>query len=56
MDSRVTVADATAADHDLHATMNNVFDDTYDVGGYAGSDAGDMVDELLSNPNGTAPA
>ena len=57
MDSTVTVADPTAATATTYTTtMNNVFDDPYDVGSYAGNDAGDMISYLLSNPNGTAPA
>jgi len=57
MDSTVTVIDPTPTPNATYAPeIDNVFDDTYDVGQYAGEDAGDMVDELLSNPNGTAPA
>jgi hypothetical protein len=37
-------------------TRDNVWDDTYDVGFMAGWDVYDVVDQLLWNPNGTAPA
>jgi hypothetical protein len=56
MDSSVTVADAGAPGTPYTTTMDNVFDDTTDVSGYAGADVYDMMSELLSNPNGTAPA
>ena len=56
MSSSVTVADATAPATTYTCTLNNVFDDTFDVSGYAGSDGYQMLNELQSNPNGTAPA
>lgn len=56
MASSVTVADANAPATTYTTTMDNVFDDTSDVSGYAGADIYDMMSELLSNPNGTAPA
>ncbi len=56
MDSSVTVADATAPTTTYTNTMDNVYDDSYDVSNYAGEDVYDMLGELQSNPNGTAPA
>ncbi len=56
MDSSVTVADATAPATTYTNTMDNVYDDSYDVSSYAGEDVYDMLGELQSNPNGTAPA
>jgi hypothetical protein len=56
MSSSVTVADATAPATTYTNTMNNVFDDSYSVSGYAGEDVYDMLGELQSDPNGTAPA
>ncbi len=56
MDSSVTVADATAPATTYTNTMDNVYDDPYDVSGDAGEDIYDMLGELQSNPNGTAPA
>jgi len=56
MDSSVTIADSLNAGQTYTTEMKNVFDDTYDVGYYAGMDVGDMLDYLLSNPNGVAPA
>ena len=56
MDSSVTVADATAPTTTYTDTMDNVYDDSYDVSNYAGEDVYDMLGELQSNPNGTAPA
>ena len=54
MDSTVTVSDPSNTPYTTE--MDNVFDDTSDVGQYAGMDVADMFDYLLSNPNGTAPA
>jgi hypothetical protein len=56
MSSSVTVADATEPTTTYTNTMDNVYDDPYDVGGWAGEDIYDMLSELQSNPNGTAPA
>ncbi len=56
MDTTVTVADPAAATTTYTTTLNNVFDDTYDVSFWAGEDAYDMLSYLLANPNGTAPA
>ena len=53
--TKVTVADPLPATTTHDATVNDVWDDTYDVGYYATFDAMDMVDYLTSNPNGTAP-
>ena len=56
MDSRVTVANALLPAATYTTEMDNVFDDTWDVGYYAGMDVEDMFDYLTSDPNGTAPA
>ena len=56
MDSQVTVNDSLVPGQTFTADLPNVFDDPVDVGGYAGTDAATMLDTLLSNPGGTAPA
>ena len=56
MTSKVTVADATAPAKTYTNTFTNVYDDPYDVSWWAGEDIYDMLSELQSNPNGTAPA
>jgi hypothetical protein len=57
MDTSVVVNDLSNAGAALPAiTLDNGYDDPYDVGGYAGMDAADMVDTMLSNPDGVSPA
>ncbi len=57
MDTTMVVNDLSNAGAALPPiTLDNVYDDSYDVGGYAGMDAADMLDTLLSNPDGVAPA
>ena len=54
-DTVVKVADGSGQAIDPPAELKDVWDDLYDVGYYTTFDVQNMIDTLISNPNGTAP-
>ena len=55
-DTTVSVNDLSNPGPPIPVTLHNVYNDSYDVGSYAGNDAMTMLDTLLSNPDGVSPA